>query len=124
MVSSIVCSKAVVLLLFIRCLLLLPLFVGAFCCMLVLFCSSFLSFQVLVSSRWGRKRAWCFGVFCIPVASVLWIFLVVPWVGLSYVVVAFPGHTHLHVCFPVASQAKYFCELAIRFNDEQVHRSI
>ena len=42
------------------------------------------------------------------VAGVLWIFLVVPWVGLSYVVVAFPGHTHLPVGFPVASQAKYF----------------
>ena len=58
------------------------------------------------------------------VASVLWIFLVVPWVGLSYVVMAFPGHTHLPVGFPVASQAKYVCELAIRFFDEQVHRSI
>ena len=49
------------------------------------------------------------------VASVLWIFLVVPWVGLSYVVVAFPGHTHLPFGFPVASQAKYLCELDIRF---------
>ena len=46
MASWIVCSKAVVLLLFIHCLSLLPLFVGAYCYMLVLFCSSFLSFQV------------------------------------------------------------------------------
>ena len=37
----------------------------------------------------------------------------VPWVGLSYVVVAFPGNTHLHFGFPVASQAKYFWELDI-----------
>ena len=44
--------------------------------------------------------------FC--VASVLWIFLVVPWVDLSYGVVVFPGHTHLPFGFPVASQAKYF----------------
>ena len=44
-----------------------------------------------------------------------------PWVGLSYVVVAFPGHTHLLVGFPVAAQAKYFCELNIRFYDEQEH---
>ena len=42
-----------------------------------------------------------------------------PWVGLSYVDVAFPGHTHLPFGFPVASQAKYVCELDIRFNDEQ-----
>ena len=63
MASTIVCSKAVVLLLFIHCLLLLPLFVGANCYMLVLFCSSFLSFKVLVLSRWGREREslvlWC-----------------------------------------------------------------
>ena len=52
------------------------------------------------------------------------IFLVVPWVGLSHVVVAFPGHTHLPFGFPVATQAKYVCELDIRFNDEQEHRSI
>ena len=56
------------------------------------------------------------------VASVLWIFLVMPWVGLSYVVVAFPGHTHLPFGFPLASQAKYFCELDIRFYVEQEHR--
>ena len=28
-------------------------------------------------------------------ASVLWPFLVVPWVGLQCVIVVFPGHTHL-----------------------------
>ena len=58
------------------------------------------------------------------VASVLWIFLVVPWVGLSYVDVVFPGHAHLPFGFSVASQVKYFCELDIRFYDEQEHRSI
>ena len=36
---------------------------------------------------------------------------------------AFPGHTHLPFGFPVASQAKYFCELDIRFYDEQEHMS-
>ena len=46
-----------------------------------------------------------------------------PWVGLSYVVVAFPGHTHLPFGFPDASQAKYFCELDIHFYDEQKHMS-
>ena len=58
------------------------------------------------------------------VASVLWIFLIVPWAGMSYVVVAFLGHTDLPVGFPVASQAKYFYELDIRFYDEQENRSI
>ena len=58
------------------------------------------------------------------VTSILWIFLVVPWVGLSYEVVTFPGHTLLPFDFPVASKAKYFCELDIHFYDEQEHRSI
>ena len=49
------------------------------------------------------------------VASVLWTFLVVPLVGLLYIVVAFPGHTRLSVGFLVASQAKHFYELDIRF---------
>ena len=64
-----------------------------------------------------EERTGCFGVVCFCVASVLWIFLVLPWVGLLNVVVAFPGHTHLPFGFPVASQAKYFCELDIRFYD-------
>ena len=55
MASSLVCSEAVVLLLFIHCLLLLPSFVGVYCWMLVLLCSSFLSFLVLVSTGWGRE---------------------------------------------------------------------
>ena len=91
--------------------------------MLVLFCSSFLSFLVLQSSRWGRELG---ALVCseFHVASVPWIFLVMPWVGLSYEVVVFPGHTHLPLGFPVASQAKHFCKLDIRFYDEQEHRSI
>ena len=40
-----------------------------------------------------------------------------PCVGLFNVVVAFSGHTHLPFGFPVASPAKYFCELDIRFYD-------
>ena len=55
MALSIVCSKAVVLLFFIHCLMMLPLFVGVYCKMLVLFCGSVLSFLVLQSSRWGRE---------------------------------------------------------------------
>ena len=27
--------------------------------------------------------------------NVLWLFLAVPWVGLQFVIVVFPGHTHL-----------------------------
>ena len=32
---------------------------------------------------------------CIVTINVLWLFLTVQWVGLLYVVVVFPDHTHL-----------------------------
>ena len=32
---------------------------------------------------------------CIVIINVLWLFLTVPWVGLQYVIVIFPDHTHL-----------------------------
>ena len=34
---------------------------------------------------------------CIVTINVLWLFLEVPWVGLQFVVVVFPDHTHLFV---------------------------
>ena len=33
---------------------------------------------------------------CRVAVDVLCIFLMVPWVGLHFVIVTFPGHTHLH----------------------------
>ena len=32
---------------------------------------------------------------CIATVNVLWLFLMVPWVGLQCVIVVFPDHTHL-----------------------------
>ena len=32
---------------------------------------------------------------CIVTINDLWLFLTVPWVGLQYVIVVFPDHTHL-----------------------------
>ena len=32
---------------------------------------------------------------CIVTINVLWLFLTVSWVGLQYVIVVFPDHTHL-----------------------------
>ena len=32
---------------------------------------------------------------CFVTINVLWLFLMVPWVGLQYVIVVFPDHTHL-----------------------------
>ena len=94
--------------------------------MLVLFCSSFCPFKFWFHLAAEERERELGALVCseFRVASVLWIFLVVPWAGLSYVVVALPGHTHLPFGFPVASQAIYFCELDIRFYyDKQQHRS-
>ena len=32
---------------------------------------------------------------CLVAVNVLWLFLMVPWVGLQFVIVVFPDHTHL-----------------------------
>ena len=32
---------------------------------------------------------------CLAAVNVLWLFLMVPWVGLQFVIVVFPGHTLL-----------------------------
>ena len=47
---------------------------------------------------WKRKRkliALLLCHRCIVTINVLWLFLTVPWVGLQYVIMVFPGHTHL-----------------------------
>ena len=55
------------------------------------------SFLVLQSSRRGRQ-SWLlyFGLssLCRVTVSVLWDFLIKPWVGLLCVIVVFPDHTH------------------------------
>ena len=34
---------------------------------------------------------------CLVAVDVLWLFLAVWWVGLQFVIVVFPGHTHLYL---------------------------
>ena len=46
----------------------------------------------------GKKRAGCFSLLCSEchlAVIILRLFNTVPWVGLLYVIVAFPGHTHV-----------------------------
>ena len=40
---------------------------------------------------------------CLVTVDVLWLFFMVPWVGLQFVIVVFSDHTHVHT----ASQYKY-----------------
>ena len=56
----------------------------------------FVSILVLQSSLRGRE-SWLLCYYChTDTIHILWLFLTVSWVGLQYVVVAFPDHTHLH----------------------------
>ena len=88
-------SKALVLLLLIYCLMYFPLLVGDPC--LYLFCYTFLCvhFRFAIISK--RKRMlvalllWSYR--SIVIIHVLWLFLMVPWVGLQCVIVVFPNYT-------------------------------
>ena len=95
------CSKAMVLLLLIYCLMYFPLFVGVLCLSLfgyALLCvhSSFENHLI------EQEKAGCYAIIVLQMhcyyINVLWLFLTVPWVGLQYVIVVFPDHTHLSQC--------------------------
>ena len=73
-----------------------PLFVGVLC--LSLFCYALLCVHASFSNILKRKKKLValllLSYRCIVTINVLWFFLTVPWVGLQYVIVLFPDHTH------------------------------
>ena len=74
-----------------------PLFVGVLC--LSLLCYALLCAHSRFAIILKRKRELvafiAFSYRRIVTINVLWLFLTVPWVGLRYVIVVFPDHTHL-----------------------------
>ena len=72
-----------------------PLFVGVVC--LSLFCWALLCVRSDFAIIFKRKRKLValllLSCGCVVTINVLWLFLTVPWVGLQYVIVAFPDHT-------------------------------
>ena len=92
-----VCSKAVVLLLLIYCIMYFPLFVGVLC--LSLFCYASLCVNccfAIILKRKGKRVALPLLFYrCIVTIDALWLFLTVQCVDLQYVIVVFPDHTHL-----------------------------
>ena len=75
-----------------------PLFVGVMC--LFLFCYALLCVHYSFSIILKRKRKLVallllLSYRCIVTINILWLFLMVLWVCLQYVIVVFPGHTHL-----------------------------
>ena len=53
---------------------------------------------LVLQSYWSKRKLVALLLLsyrCIDTINVLWLFLVVPWVGLQNVVVVFPDNTHL-----------------------------
>ena len=73
-----------------------PLFVGVPC--LCLFCYALLcvhsSFAIILKRKKKLVTLLLLSYRCIVTINVLWLFLTVRWVGLQYVSVVFPDHTH------------------------------
>ena len=64
-----------------------------------LFCYALLcvhsSFAVILKRKRKLGALLILSYRCIVAINVLWLFLMVPWVGLQCVIVVFPDHTHL-----------------------------
>ena len=64
------------------------------CCM---FCCTFLyvpsNFSIILMGK--RELAALLGLSSWCLVIVVWLFLELPWVGLQFVIVVFPDHTHL-----------------------------
>ena len=91
MASSAVHSEAVVLLIFIHCLLFIHCGAIVFGPRFVM--QYFVLFLVLPPSR-KEKHSWLIDFYCLAVI-VIYCFHTMPWVGLWCMNVAFPCHTHL-----------------------------
>ena len=74
-----------------------PLFVGILCSSLYWYALLYvLSRPAIILTRNRELVALLLLSFrCLVTVNVLWLFLMVPWVGLQYVIVGFPDDTHL-----------------------------
>ena len=66
-----------------------------FCSVFICVLSSFASILMNLMPRTELVDLLCLPSLCLGIAIVLWLFLMVSWVGLECVIVVFPDHTHL-----------------------------
>ena len=59
------------------------------------FVSILYSFAIILKRNRKLAALLLLSYRCIATINVLWLFFTVPWVGLQYVIVVFPDHTHL-----------------------------
>ena len=66
-------------------------------CVCLLFCNAFLcfyfSFAIILKRTRKLVALLLLSYGNVVTINVLWLFLTLPWVGLSYVIVVFPDHT-------------------------------
>ena len=85
MAYAAVCSKAVVLLLLIYCLMYFPLFVGVLCLSLFWYALIWVhsSFTLILKRKKKLIALLLLSYRCLVTVNVLWPFLTMPWVGLQ-----------------------------------------
>ena len=71
-------------------------------------CLFYSFFAIILKKRRKLVALLCLSYRCIGNINVLWLFLPVLWVGLSYVIVVFPDHTYL--LYMLQSILKSNCE--------------
>ena len=88
------------LLLFICCLLLFPLWESVINCSMICKCTLFYvhsSFAIILMGKRELIALLSLSSWCLMID--VWLFLEAPWVCLQFVIVVFPDHTH-YFCFP------------------------
>ena len=99
--------------------------------MFVFFCYALLcvhsSFAIILKRKRKLVALLLLSYSCIVTINVLWLFLTVPWVGLQYVIVVFPDHTHLpfgEICIKVKVKDKAIAFLVhkIYFIDNTIYK--
>ena len=86
----------------------LPIVLEGLC--LALFCNQLLcvhsSFAIILKRKRELTYLLLLSYRCIVTISGMWLFLTVPWVGLQYVIVVFPDHTHLLFVCPKRASSR------------------
>ena len=74
-----------------------PLFVGFLCLSLFWYALVCVlsSFAIILKRKRELDVLHVLSYGCLVTVFVLWLFIMVPWVGLQCVIVVFPDHTHL-----------------------------
>ena len=88
--------KSCLLLLLIYCFMYLSLFVGVLCWPLFWFAllNVLSNYAIILTRKRELDASLLLSFGCLVTVNVLWLFLKVPWVGLQFLIVVIPDHTH------------------------------